>query len=197
MADRPDPSGTHLHLIVMKAHRVLARHAVESVAAMGLGFSDFVILEALLHKGPQLVNDIGRRIELTSGATTSAVDRLEARGLVERAAHERDGRARVVTLTPAGRALITKAYAAHARRMDATAATLTKAERQALLELLKKLGYGAAQLLEEHAGAAATPRAARAGRRRPASPRPRRSSRRRGSARPRSAYPALRRRSGR
>jgi MarR family 2-MHQ and catechol resistance regulon transcriptional repressor len=149
MADRDDPSGTHLHLVLMKAHRVLARHATESVAEMGLGFSDFTILEALLHKGPQLVNDIGRRIQLTSGATTTAVDRLEARGLVERAAHERDGRARVVTLTAAGRALIAKAFAAHARRMDATAAALTKAERKALLALLKKLGYGAAELLEE------------------------------------------------
>jgi MarR family 2-MHQ and catechol resistance regulon transcriptional repressor len=62
----------------------MARHAHRSIAAHDLGFSDFTILEALLHKGPMLVNEIGRRIELTSGSITTAVDRLEARGLVER-----------------------------------------------------------------------------------------------------------------
>lgn len=137
----------------MKAHRVISRHATESVAAMGLGFSDFTVLEALLHKGPQLVNDLGRRIQLTSGAITTAVDRLEARGLVERALDEHDARARIVSLTPAGRALIAKAFAAHRRRMDATATVLSRTERATLLALLKKLGYGAATMLEERAAA--------------------------------------------
>src|SRR5947208_7519360 len=85
-----DSSGTHLYLVLMKAHRTMARHAHRSIAAHDLGFSDFTILEALLHKGPMLVNEIGRRIELTSGSITTAVDRLEARGLVERSADTDD-----------------------------------------------------------------------------------------------------------
>ena len=138
-----DTSGTHLWLVLMKAFRAVARHADDSIAALDLGFTDFRILEALLHKGPQLVNDLGRRIRLTSGAATSAVDRLEQRGLAARARGERDGRARVVSLTDEGRALVGKAFAAHKRRMDATAAGLTAAERGQLIELLKKLGRGA------------------------------------------------------
>ena len=100
-----DSSGTHLYLVLMKAHRTMARHAHRSIAAHDLGFSDFTILEALLHKGPMLVNEIGRRIELTSGSITTAVDRLEARGLVERSADADDRRAKQVSLTRSGRTL--------------------------------------------------------------------------------------------
>ena len=44
-----------------------------------MGLSDFAILEALLHKGPQAVSELGRRIDLTSGSMTTAIDRLETR----------------------------------------------------------------------------------------------------------------------
>jgi hypothetical protein len=61
-----DSSGTHLWLVLMRAHRSMARHAQRSIAAHDIGFSDSTILEALLHKGPMLVNEIGRR-ELKRG----------------------------------------------------------------------------------------------------------------------------------
>src|SRR5437870_8039520 len=76
-----DASGTHLCLVMMKAHRTLERLATHSIESSEVGLSDFAVLEMLLHKGPQPVNEIGRRIELTSGAITTAVDRLESRGL--------------------------------------------------------------------------------------------------------------------
>ena len=53
-----------------------------------MGLSDFATLELLLHKGPQRVNEIGRRIHLTSGSITTAVDRMETRGLVKGSADE-------------------------------------------------------------------------------------------------------------
>jgi MarR family transcriptional regulator, 2-MHQ and catechol-resistance regulon repressor len=66
------------------------------------------ILEALLHKGPQSVRELGRRIDLTSGSMTAAIDRMETRHLVARADHATAPRAWVIHLTPAGKALITK-----------------------------------------------------------------------------------------
>lgn len=138
-----DLSGTHVYLVLMMAHRAVSAHAKASFAAMALGRSDFLILEMLLHKGPQLVNDIGRRIELTSGSMTTAIDRLEERGLVERVADLQDRRARRVTLTRKGKALITKAFRDHKQRIDRSADALSKSERATLISLLKKLGRGA------------------------------------------------------
>lgn len=148
---RGDTSGTHVWLVLMKAYRSLARHAAVSIDAAEIGFSEFTILEALLSKGPLKVNDIGRRINLTSGSITTAIDRLEQRGLVRRSTDESDGRARLVSLTATGRSLITRTFARHKARMDAAADTLTRTERQTLIRLLKKVGVGADAKLDDTA----------------------------------------------
>src|SRR3989475_12155782 len=95
--------------------------------------SDFAVLEALLHKGPLPVNEIGKKVLLTSGSITVAVDRLETKGLVERRAHGSDRRGRKVHLTKAGRELITSVYADHRADMGRrAAASLRRAERKRL-----------------------------------------------------------------
>src|SRR5437016_8895660 len=135
-----DVSGTHLWLVMMKAHRALERLAIRSIESSEVGLSDFAVMELLLHKGPQAVNEIGRSIELTSGAITTAVDRLESRGLVAREAHPSDRRARIVRLTAQGKAQAAKAFAGHKAAMDLAASGLSKSERATLIQLLKKLG---------------------------------------------------------
>src|SRR6185369_6452979 len=105
----------------------------------------FAVLEALLHKGPLPINEIGRKVLLTSGSITVAVDRLESKGLVERRASGTDRRAKIVYLTKAGNELITRVYNDHAADMERLAsASLTRAERETLMRLLKKIGYQAA-----------------------------------------------------
>jgi MarR family 2-MHQ and catechol resistance regulon transcriptional repressor len=127
----------------------MARHATRSIVSLDMCISDFGVLEVLLHKGPQSVGEIGRRVELTSGSITTAIDRLEKRGLVARVAHVSDRRARVVHLTPDGKARITKVFATHKQAMDCAADGLSKAERGTLIELLKKLGTTAERQLAE------------------------------------------------
>ena len=109
--------------------------------------SDFAVLEALLHKGPLPVNTIGRKVLLTSGSITTAVDRLERQQLVKRRAHPTDRRARVVHLTPAGRRLISRVFSDHQRDMDRAVSPLSPAERRTLVQLLKKLGLAAERAL--------------------------------------------------
>ena len=135
-----DVSGTHLWLVMMKAHRTLERLALQSIEALGVGLSDFAVMEMLLHKGPQPVNEIGRSIELTSGAITTAVDRLESRDLVTRVAHPSDRRARIVRLTAAGKEKAANMFAVHKAAMDSAANALSKTERATLIQMLKKLG---------------------------------------------------------
>jgi MarR family 2-MHQ and catechol resistance regulon transcriptional repressor len=91
------------------------------------------------------VNAIGRRVDLTSGAITSAVDRLEAQGLVVRTADAEDRRTRFVSLTPKGTARIRKVFRVHKRAMEAATSSLTTAERETLIDLIKKLGRAAEQ----------------------------------------------------
>src|SRR5437763_9804172 len=125
MKHKADGSGTHLWLVLMKAHRTLDRLATRSIESSEVGLSDFAVLEMLLHKGPQPVNEIGRRIELTSGAITTAVDRLESRGLVRREADPGDRRARIVCLTGAGKKTASRIFAGHQAAMDRAAGGLS------------------------------------------------------------------------
>src|SRR5206468_7953567 len=138
-----DVSGTHLWLVMMKAHRALERLAIQSIESSEVGLSDFAVMEMLLHKGPQPVNEIGRRIELTSGAIPTAVNRLESRDLVTREAHPSDRRARIVRLTARGEEQAAKVFAGHKTAMDLAASGLSKTERATLIQLLKKLGTSA------------------------------------------------------
>src|SRR5947209_11387156 len=140
-----DGSGTHLWLVLMKAHRTLQRLAIRSIESSEVGLSDFAVMEMLLHKGPQPVNEIGRRVELTSGAITTAVDRLESRGLVTREAHESDRRTRIVRLTARGKEQAGSVFAGHKAVMDSAASGLAKTERAMLIELLRKLGTSAGE----------------------------------------------------
>jgi MarR family transcriptional regulator, 2-MHQ and catechol-resistance regulon repressor len=142
-----DASGLRLWLILWKAYETLREHAVRHIASLRLGFSDFAVLELLLHKGPTPVNRIGERVRLTSGSISVAVDRLERKGLVERRNDPEDRRARVVHLTEAGDRLIRCAFADHEAAMNRACEGLDAAERAQAVELLKKLGLHAQDLL--------------------------------------------------
>jgi len=140
-------SGTHLWLILWRAYDSLREHAERHIASLGLGFSDFGVLEYLFHKGPTPVNTIGAKVHLTSGSITAAVDRLEHKGMVERGNHPSDRRARIVHLTAVGREVIACAFADHEAAMEHAASGLTPEERQQAAGLLKKLGLTAQSLL--------------------------------------------------
>src|SRR3954471_23813877 len=103
--------GGHLFLVLWKAARAVEAYAEKSISELEMCGSDFAVLEALLHKGPLPINEIGKKVQLTSGSITVAVDRLETRALVERRAHGSDRRARIVHLTKDGRKLIARVYA--------------------------------------------------------------------------------------
>lgn len=137
-------SGVHVWLVIWKAAQAVEAYAKRSIGGSELCGSDFAVLEALLHKGALPVNEIGRKVLLTSGSITVAIDRLEAKGLVERRASAGDRRARIVHLTVEGRKLIKRAYAGHAADMERLASELSAGERATLIRLLKKIGYKAA-----------------------------------------------------
>jgi MarR family 2-MHQ and catechol resistance regulon transcriptional repressor len=133
-------SGVHAWLILWKAYEACRAHAEYSIENLGMCYSDFAVLECLMHKGSLPVNVIGHKVSLNSSSSTAAVDRLETRGLVERKFSQTDRRARIVYLTASGKKMIAKSFRNHEDDMEAFFAVLTAAERRTLIELLKKLG---------------------------------------------------------
>jgi MarR family transcriptional regulator, 2-MHQ and catechol-resistance regulon repressor len=137
---RQNTEATHVFLVLWRTYRAMRLKSEESRKTLGLGDSDFRVLEVLLHKGPLPVNVIGEKVELTTGSITTAVDRMEAKWLVVRKNHPEDRRVRIVELTPKGRRLIEKAYAQHEVDMERAMKHFSREDRTALIDLLKQLG---------------------------------------------------------
>src|ERR1700746_2205092 len=133
----------------MKAFRALAQLDAGSIAASGLGLSDFAVLEVLLHKGSLPVNTIGPIVDLTPGSISIAVDRLFAKGLVTRVESAGDRRVRIVALTPRGKDLIVPAFRKHSAQMKKVFSELSPEELCGLEVALNKVGKRDAALLEQ------------------------------------------------
>ena len=134
----------HLWLVLWKAYRALETVDKRSIADLGIGgISDFAILEVLFHKGCSPINTIGKKVGLTSGSITAAVDRAEKKQWVRRVADPQDRRVVKIELTDLGRDIIETGLKKHAGVLENAAAVLEADERAQLIELLKKIGYHA------------------------------------------------------
>ena len=141
-------------IVLMRCHHALSKIAERSIEDTGLGLTDFVALEALLHKGPQTITEIQSRVLLASGSMTAAVDRLEEKGLLRRTSGPGDRRVKILKLTPTGRRIAEAAYDRHAEELESAMTVLNRTEKQELRAILKKLGLFAAAV-----GAKTDPRA--------------------------------------
>lgn len=147
MATRDDATGTALKLwlTLVRAHASLSRLSNADIAQHGFSPSEFSILEVLFHKGPLLLGDLQRKVLVSSGGITFLVDRLAARGLVERQECPSDRRARFAALTRDGQALMKRIFPPHADAMLRAVSGLSAAEQRTATALLRKLGLAAAE----------------------------------------------------
>ncbi|HEX8245287.1 MAG TPA: MarR family transcriptional regulator [Longimicrobium sp.] len=143
MAGEPRDEETALALrlwiALARAHNAVAVQAQADVARHGLTVAEFGVLEALYHKGPMLLNEVQRRILVSSGGITYLVDRLEKRGLVERRDCPGDRRARLAALTPDGEALLATIFPQHAAVIRDALRGLDADEKREATRLLRAL----------------------------------------------------------
>jgi MarR family transcriptional regulator, 2-MHQ and catechol-resistance regulon repressor len=137
---------THCWLVWRRAHEAAVDYLLRGIEETGISFTDFRVLEALLHKGPLPVNTIGPKVNLTPGAISVAVDRLLERGLVSRVESSEDRRVRMVALTKAGKDLIVPIFRKHATEIANIFSDASPKELEMLEIVLKKTGKRAASL---------------------------------------------------
>lgn len=142
------PSANQLWIVIARCYKALSILVEHSIAKEGLCLTDFMILEALLHKGPLTITEIQRKVLLAIGSMTAAVDRLERKGHIVRKMTHEDRRARCLDLTDGGRSLITSVFKAHAKQLETWMAELTSLEKGQAYSALKKLGLSAAAIHE-------------------------------------------------
>ncbi len=143
--DRETASSLKLWVVMNRALRSVEKPLRRQVEAHGLSFTEFGVLEVLLHKGPLPIGEIGNRILLTSGSMTYVIDKLEQRGLIDRRACEEDRRIIYAELTEQGRTLIETVFSEHAALIRRLMQELRPAEKETVTNLLKRLGRSVAE----------------------------------------------------
>lgn len=100
---------TCLCLHVQRAARALARRFDEALRPLGLTNGQFSLLMSLNRPEPAGMGGVANLLAMDRTTLTAALKPLERRGLLTVAPDPKDGRARVLSLTPDGRALLAQA----------------------------------------------------------------------------------------
>lgn len=143
-SERPELDYSTLGVVVriQLLGKLLQRSAEQALRPLKLKLWEYDVLSALRRKGKpyeQPATELARLTMLTSGAMTTRVDRLEAKGLVKRTTDPHDRRGVNVRLTKFGLRTIDQAIQTRLEVAEAQLASLSKRECQALSDGLRKL----------------------------------------------------------
>ena len=109
------------------------------VKPLGIGRRHFSVLAVLGEEKPLSQVEIGERLNIDRNTIVILMDDLEGKSLVIRRRDPSDRRAYLVSLTDAGRDVLTQATAAARRTNDEVFAPLSPEERAQLHSLLSRL----------------------------------------------------------
>ena len=127
---------------VMTLYRRFSRQATHALEPLGLELWEYDVLSALRRQGkPYALPAMGlaRETDLSSGAMTNRIDRLEERGFVRREADEHDRRSVIVELTSGGRKAIDDAIAYRLEAARDSLGVLSATQRKELADLLRTI----------------------------------------------------------
>ena len=118
----------------------LARNRVERALPEGLSSAGFAVLNHFARIGrPANPAALAAAFQLTKGAMTNTLQRLEGQGLVAIADDPTDGRRKLVSLTPAGARVQAAGMAATRPQLDALRRAFDGEEFAAALPFLSRL----------------------------------------------------------
>jgi MarR family 2-MHQ and catechol resistance regulon transcriptional repressor len=146
------PGAPKLMVVLMRTYRSLADFLAGALVEKRVSWEEFLVLEALLHKGPLEASSIASKVPVASTGVSRVVDSLRRRGLAV-ALRDRRGREELHELTPTGRRFAAALYEKHQRDIEAVMACLSSSDVEALLQRLKRLGRRAQSLQRSSADA--------------------------------------------
>jgi len=138
---RPDVDVSPMEVIgrVSRLSRLVDRRLAENFARFGIENWMYDVLATLRRSGEPYelaAGDLVRQTMVTTGAITNRIDRLEQRGLVERARAE-DRRKVMVRLTPEGLRLVDEVVDSHMATEREILAALTTRQQAELARYLR------------------------------------------------------------
>jgi len=132
-----------------ECYQAFEAYSAAHVRTLGLTGAQFDIVATLGNTPGMTCKELGEKTLITKGTLTGVLDRLEARGLIRRAASDADRRQVFVMLTPQGVRNFERAFPAHIGHLKSAFTVLSPRELDQTAELLHKLRDA---LRDAHAG---------------------------------------------
>lgn len=122
---------------VRRSQNATARFDQAVADALGINRTDMRCLDTLEREGPVPAGRLAEATGLTSGAITTALDRLERRGFARRIADPSDRRRVLVELTPALHAHGDNFYGPHMAQAERLFQRYTREQIELLLDFVR------------------------------------------------------------
>lgn len=140
--DKDKLASLKLFIVLSKAYKSVMDLAVKDMKKHGFSPTEFTMLEVLYHKGRIPLQQIGQKILITSGSVTYNIDKLEAKGLLQRVPCEEDRRVIYAEITSKGEQLLDRLFPKHEDYIHTLMNVLSLDEKLETIQLLKRLGTG-------------------------------------------------------
>lgn len=141
MNNAPLPPETNMGLLFRQVRDAMWAEMAREMALAGhdLTYSQFMTIKHLALDHTVGVTDLARHAQLNPGAMTRLLDRLEARGLIERVADPSDRRALNILLTEAGQVIWRDIEHCGQRVRDRAMQGMDEGQREQLFRLLNQV----------------------------------------------------------
>jgi DNA-binding MarR family transcriptional regulator len=131
----------HLSLVkeLVQAYQAFEAHSAAHIKEMGLTMTQFDIVATLGNQPPMTCKELGEKTLVSKGTMTGVLERLEAKGLIEKLMNTDDGRSYKIGLSKAGNKLFQKVFPEHVEYLGKAFVKLSKKELEQAVIVLKKV----------------------------------------------------------
>ena len=142
--ERPQLDSSAMEIVgrILKLSKILEKSASKALSSYGIHYTDLDVLATIKRSGNPYEltpSQLIKSVLITSGAMTALLNRLTKLELIYRSQDSKDGRIKLVGLTPKGSKLIDKAIETRFNEAKDSISVLNKKENTELSALLKKL----------------------------------------------------------
>ena len=124
---------------LVQAYQAFELHSARHIKEMGLTATQFDILATLGNQPPMTCKELGERTLVLKGTMTGVLERLEAKGLIEKFINPEDGRSYKIGLTKAGEKMFKKVVPEHLAYLDKAFRKLSNQQMEQAIHVLQEV----------------------------------------------------------
>jgi MarR family 2-MHQ and catechol resistance regulon transcriptional repressor len=131
----------HLRLVkeLVQAYQAFEAYSGAHIKEMGLTMTQFDIVATLGNQPPMTCKELGDKTLVSKGTMTGVLERLEAKGLIEKLMNADDGRSYKIALSKSGDKLFKKVFPEHVEYLGKAFGKLSKKELEQAVTVLKEV----------------------------------------------------------